>query len=1380
MGKAIKGALKVFAVTFLVMTGVGAAMGAFAAGSTIGFTGALIGSMSIVGFSTLAAVSTLVSGLLSKGIEATQGNFGSKISARNPQAHRAIVYGKCRVGGTITHVQTSGTDNNLLTFVVVLAGHPIESLESVKVNDTVLTTTTSGGFKVATNSSFTNSDNDNAFTGGRLLRYRFLNGTQTSADSTITSNSSLGSSDIFTDCAILFMQCVFDSEKFGGGFPRVSAIIKGKKVYDPRTGNTAWSDNPALCVRDYISDTTYGLKATNDEIDDTTGLGGFAAAANTCESDVIPATATTSGSTTNQTFVNITAAATNTLIEAGDKVTGTGISGTVYVVNRRGLRVNLSSAQSIGSGVTLSFSQATYNCNGFTTMGADGAGVLEGLLSSCAGKLSYVNGKFVMFAGATVTPEMTITDDDVLQPLTINTMSAGAESYNCVKAVYVDANQNYVATDTPLYTSLTHLNADTPSGESTANYRKELEIQLPFTTSVTMAQRLQKIQLSHHREKVGVSVVVPIEYIQLQPFDWIYLTNERLGYTNKVFEVLESEVMVIGEKEAPYLGVKLMLKEIQNSVYGFLASDYENPLDESDEDDYGDYSVSAPTSLGLTQQTTSEGAGYKVDVKAAWTNAASDKITSTEIQYKLSTDSDYTSDIVVGKGVSKALIPNVVIGKTYNVRAAHLDVNGVKSDYTSAVNITIADPTSISAPSSFSISSNPISILLNWTNPNNHNLRAVKVYRHTSSFTPSDDTYLVDSITGEPNAVQRFGQGAHHGLSPNTTYYFALRAISNTGVHSSFTSVKTGSFTLDKGTVGIIDLGDVDSAADTKLGGIEANATVGGTLGTNIKDSGSTVLNDRDVRNDDLSIDFTGGTTFRLRKGSGGNIANVDTQTFDKSNVGLSDLASLDSTSSTKLGTIEENATVGAKLGTNFKDSSNNNLGDEDVRNSDLDIDTDGTNLRIKKGSTVINTTTVDKSVVGLGNVTNHAQVKSDLSNLTINSSDLEVSSGSLQAKNALKNSQISISASGGTVTLNNASSTNNTFTKTDVGLGNVTNESKATMFANPTFTGTVAGVSATHVGLGNVTNHAQVKSDLSNLSINSSDLEVSGGNLQAKNALKNSQINIQKAGDGTISLDGGGSDTISVSKSDVGLSNVTNHAQVKSDLSNLSINSSDLEVSGGNLQAKNALKNSQISISSSGGTVTLNNASSTNNTFTKTDVGLADVDNLSATAIRQGTTKSDVGLANVTNESKATMFANPTFTGTVAGVTKSHVGLSNVTNHAQVKTDGSNAPPSLKNSDLVLDLNGTTISLKSADDDSSYDSNTLSKTNVGLSDLNSLDSTANTKLGGIATGATNNGTTVNSSGQITGTLAMASGGSITVNTKMTIDFSNERILVQD
>lgn len=46
--------------------------------------------------------------------------------------------------------------------------------------------------------------------------------------------------------------------------------------------------------------------------------------------------------------------------------------------------------------------------------------------------------------------------------------------------------------------------------------------------------------------------------------------------------------------------------------------------------------------------------------------------------------------------------------------------------------------------------------------------------------------------------------------------------------------------------------------------------------------------------------------------------------------------------------------------------------------------------------------------------------------------------------------------------------------TSSMVGLGNVTNESKATMFTSPTFTGTTSGITATMVGLGNVTNESK------------------------------------------------------------------------------------------------------------------------------------------------------------------------------------------------------------------------------------------------------------------------------------------------------------------
>jgi hypothetical protein len=75
-----------------------------------------------------------------KGINASAGNFGSKFAARAPLDPRQIVYGKCRIGGTIIHMETSGTDNYLLHMVVALAGHEIEELTNLRLNDINCTT----------------------------------------------------------------------------------------------------------------------------------------------------------------------------------------------------------------------------------------------------------------------------------------------------------------------------------------------------------------------------------------------------------------------------------------------------------------------------------------------------------------------------------------------------------------------------------------------------------------------------------------------------------------------------------------------------------------------------------------------------------------------------------------------------------------------------------------------------------------------------------------------------------------------------------------------------------------------------------------------------------------------------------------------------------------------------------------------------------------------------------------------------------------------------------------------------------------------------------------------------------------------------------------
>ncbi|WP_435007977.1 phage tail protein [Tundrisphaera lichenicola] len=81
--------------------------------------------------------------------------------------------------------------------------------------------------------------------------------------------------------AYVYVRLQYNQEVFGHGIPNISAIVKGKKVYDPRDGTTAWSENTALCIRDYLA-SDYGFNCSDSEINDTY----FSAAANTCDESV--------------------------------------------------------------------------------------------------------------------------------------------------------------------------------------------------------------------------------------------------------------------------------------------------------------------------------------------------------------------------------------------------------------------------------------------------------------------------------------------------------------------------------------------------------------------------------------------------------------------------------------------------------------------------------------------------------------------------------------------------------------------------------------------------------------------------------------------------------------------------------------------------------------------------------------------------------------------------------------------------------------------------------------------------------------------------------------------------------------------------------------
>ena len=740
MSKVVKTAVAAAAVVFITMA-------VISSGGTLAplFTGGWAATLHVATQYALATfVTTLISGAIgmmtSKGVNATAENFGTKVSTRSPIAPRQLIYGKCRVGGTFVHMQTTGTDNSILHAVIVLAGHEIDELVNIRINDNDLTTSTStiNGSTVytVTNSDYTNTENTNNFGSGRLMRYTISDGSQTAVDGFMNAQlTSIGTTDKFLGVAYVYIQMVFDSEKFGGGVPPISFLVKGKKCFDPRNNQTVFTENPALHIRDFLTNTQYGVKAETSEINDTTNAGGFASAANTCDQNVTLA----DGSTTEK----------------------------------------------------------RYTANGFSNFSANGNGIIEGLLSAMAGKMSYVNGKFNVFAGASQTPSLTIVDDDLLAPLQVSTNPNAGNLFNSVKPIYVDSTQNYVAADAEVYQDSTMLNADTPSGEGTANYVKQMEVQLPFTVTDTMAQRIARIGLKSQRQTSSVSVLASLKFMRLQPNDWVYMTNERLSYSQKIFEVISINMEVLDSGDVPILATRLQLKEVSTSVFNFATNDYTTGQSEGSDVVTGTYAVTAPTNLSLAQQTNKDGVTTKVDILATWVNNSSDKVTLTEIAYKLSGDSAYTSDFTVGKRVTKANLPNVVVGKTYNVKARHIDLNGVTSAYTSVVNIAIAAPTDAPAvPTSLSASSGlAFNILVSWVNSSSADLKATKIYRRTANTTPTDDTYLVETIYGLNGKVTSTLFGTQDGLTAGTTYYFWVRSVNQSDVHSAFVGSASGNFT---------------------------------------------------------------------------------------------------------------------------------------------------------------------------------------------------------------------------------------------------------------------------------------------------------------------------------------------------------------------------------------------------------------------------------------------------------------------------------------------------------------------------------------------------------------------------------------------------------
>lgn len=183
-----------------------------------------------------------------------------------------IIYGRTRVGGVRVYDSSTGNKNKFLHRIVAFAGHEIESYDEIYLNDEVVTLDGTG--------NVTSPSRYNGYV--RIKRY--LGTTSQAADPDLIAETSSLTNGQWTaqhtlsNIAYLYVRFEYNGDAFPNGVPSISATIKGKKVFDPRTATTAWSDNPALCLRDYLT-SAYGFNQAAARIDDIA----ITTAANICD-----------------------------------------------------------------------------------------------------------------------------------------------------------------------------------------------------------------------------------------------------------------------------------------------------------------------------------------------------------------------------------------------------------------------------------------------------------------------------------------------------------------------------------------------------------------------------------------------------------------------------------------------------------------------------------------------------------------------------------------------------------------------------------------------------------------------------------------------------------------------------------------------------------------------------------------------------------------------------------------------------------------------------------------------------------------------------------------------------------------------------------------
>ena len=175
--------------------------------------------------------------------------------------------------------------------------------------------------------------------------------------------------------------------------------------------------------------------------------------------------------------------------------------------------------------------QKRYVFNGSFTSDDSPRDVLEDILSGMAGTAVWVQGRWLLRAGAYRTPAATL-DEDALAGSGVGIVprASRSELFNAVRVTHRDSSQGWAEVQAPLVENAGYQAED--GGRQIVR-----DVTLPGEMDTWRAQRLGKIILERARQSTAVRLSTNLRGYDLAPTDTVPLSLARYGFASKVFEV---------------------------------------------------------------------------------------------------------------------------------------------------------------------------------------------------------------------------------------------------------------------------------------------------------------------------------------------------------------------------------------------------------------------------------------------------------------------------------------------------------------------------------------------------------------------------------------------------------------------------------------------------------------------------------------------------------------------------------------------------------------------------------------------------------------------------------------------------------------------------